>query len=72
MAKKLFRSLQNKKIGGIRGGLGKYFDIEPMIVRLLWVAIAPAFGSGIIAYILRWIIVPKEPIVRVINETNYA
>ena len=61
MAKKLYRSTEDKKIAGVCGGLGDYFDIDPTIIRLIWVSMILAVGSGIIAYILAWIIVPEMP-----------
>lgn len=61
MAKKLYRSTEDKKIAGVCGGLGDYFDIDPTIIRLLWVTMVLALGSGVIAYILAWIIVPEMP-----------
>ena len=70
MAKRLYRSTSDKKIAGVCGGLGEYFDIDPTIIRLLWVSVSLAFGSGIIAYILAWIIVPAEPVARVVPENN--
>lgn len=60
MAKRLYRSIRNKKIAGVCGGLGDYFDIDPTIIRLAWLALILAGGGGIVAYIIAWIIVPKE------------
>lgn len=60
MAKRLYRSIRNKKIAGVCGGLGDYFDIDPTIIRLAWLALILAGGGGVLAYIIAWIIVPKE------------
>ena len=60
MAKRLYRSIRNKKIAGVCGGLGDYFDIDPTIIRLTWLALILAGGGGVLAYIIAWIIVPKE------------
>ncbi len=70
MAKKLYRSVNDKKIAGVCGGFGEYFDIDSTIIRLVWVALVLAVGSGIIAYILAWIIVPEQPAVKVVEETK--
>ena len=70
MTKKLFRSLENRKIAGVCGGLGEYFDIDPTIFRLLWVVMTLGFGGGIVAYILAWIVVPEEPLVKVAEQPN--
>lgn len=61
MAKKLYRSVEDKKIAGVCGGLGDYFDIDPTIIRLIWLAMIFAVGTGVLAYIIAWIIVPEIP-----------
>ena len=48
-------------IGGVCGGLGEYFHIDPVIIRLIFVLLLFANGIGLLAYILFWIIVPEEP-----------
>lgn len=58
--KRLYRSRKNKVIAGVCGGIGEYFGIDPVLIRLLWVLFAFMGGSGIIAYIIAWIIVPQE------------
>jgi phage shock protein C len=47
-------------IGGVCGGLGEYFGIDPTIVRVLWVAVTLLGGAGIIAYLILWIIMPQD------------
>ena len=59
--KRLYRSRTDKKIGGVCGGLGAYFDIDPVIFRLLWVAIALIGGVGLLAYVICWIVIPLAP-----------
>lgn len=61
MKKKLYRSDRNKMLCGVCGGIGEYFDIDPTIVRLIWVVLACS-GAGILAYILAAIIIPREVI----------
>ena len=61
MAKKLFRSGNDKMIGGVAGGLSEYFDIDPVILRILFVLLLFAYGSSFFFYILMWIIVPINP-----------
>ncbi|MEM7825225.1 MAG: PspC domain-containing protein [Candidatus Aenigmatarchaeota archaeon] len=58
--KKLYRSRKNRIIAGVCGGLGEYFEIDPVLVRLLWILFTAAFGSGILAYIIAWIIIPEK------------
>jgi phage shock protein C len=61
LPRRLYRSRQDKMLGGVAAGLAAYFDLDPVLVRLLWVAGA-VFTGGLIAaaYILLWIIVPQE------------
>ena len=59
--RRLYRSGNDRILGGVCGGIGEYFDIDPVIVRLLFVALAFAGGAGIILYILAWIIIPRNP-----------
>ena len=61
MCKKLYRSRTDKQLAGVCGGLGKYFDIDSTIIRLLWVIAVFFAGGGLIAYLLAMIIVPAEP-----------
>lgn len=59
--KRLYRSDSDRRIGGVCGGLAEYFNIDPTIVRLLFVFISLLWGFGIIAYLIMWIVVPKKP-----------
>ena len=59
--KKLYRSRTNKILGGVCGGLAEYFNIDPVLVRILWVLFIFAFGTGILAYLIAWLIIPKKP-----------
>ncbi len=61
MYKKLYRSVTDKMIGGVCGGIAEYFDIDPVIVRLVFVLAVIFGGSGILAYIILWIIIPQKP-----------
>ena len=61
MEKRLYRSSRDKIIGGVAGGIGQYFDIDPVIVRILFVVGAVTGGWGFIAYIVCWIVIPQEP-----------
>jgi len=59
--KRLYRSGNDKILGGVCGGIGEYMGVDPVLVRLLWVVFAFAFGGGILAYIIAWIIIPRNP-----------
>lgn len=61
MTKKLYRIREGKLITGVCGGIAQYFDIDPKIVRLLCGVFCAAYGSGILAYIIFAIFIPKEP-----------
>lgn len=59
--KKLYRSKEDKVIFGVCGGLGEYFSIDPVIVRIIFVVLAVWGGSGILAYIILAIVIPEVP-----------
>ena len=59
--KRLYRSKTNRRLRGVCGGFGEYFNIDPVIVRLLWILFTVAGGGGIIAYIVACFIVPEQP-----------
>ena len=58
--KKLYRSQTNKKLAGVCGGLAEYLNIDPTIVRLVWVLATLFVGCGILAYIIALIIMPDQ------------
>ena len=59
MDKKLRKSQTNKKICGICGGIGEYFNIDPTVVRLLWILFSVLGGAGVLAYIIAAIVIPE-------------
>jgi phage shock protein PspC (stress-responsive transcriptional regulator) len=59
--KKLYRSRTDRVLGGICAGFGKFLDIDPVIVRLIWAAAILVGGLGFFLYIVAWIIIPEEP-----------
>lgn len=66
----LQRSQKHKIIGGVCGGIGEYFDIDPVFIRLLFIVVSIVYGIGIIAYIVLWIIVPSAPIESAYSTTE--
>lgn len=58
--KRLYRSKDNKIIAGVCGGIAEYFNIDPVIVRLIWVLLLFGYGFGIFAYLVAWIIIPQR------------
>lgn len=63
MKKRLYKVQKGKKLCGVCAGIAEYFDIDPTIVRLLWIFLVFCVGTGILAYIVAAIIMPvKEEI----------
>ncbi len=61
MAKQLFRSKTNCKIAGVCGGLGEFFDTDPIFFRAIFLVSAFFGGLGLIIYIVLWILMPEAP-----------
>jgi phage shock protein C len=56
----LRRSHQDRIIGGVAGGLGRYFGVDPVLIRVAFVVLVFAGGAGLLAYFILWIAVPEE------------
>ncbi len=61
MEKKLYKSATDKKIDGVCAGIAEYFNVDPTLVRLLWVLATFFAGAGVLAYIAAAIIMPRKP-----------
>lgn len=61
MKKRLYKSRTNIMLDGVCAGIAEYFDIDPTLVRLGWVVLCTLGGSGIPAYIIAAIIIPRRP-----------
>ena len=61
MNKKLYRSRKDYMIAGVCGGIAEYFEIDSTLVRLLAVLVVLIGGAGVVAYIIAWIVIPKNP-----------
>ena len=61
MDKRYYLSTTDKKIGGVCGGLAEYFEVDPLLVRLLFVFLFFSLGGGLVLYLLLWILAPKKP-----------
>ena len=59
--RRLYRSDDDRVIAGICGGLGEYFSIDPVLIRLLWIVSIMLGGGGIIVYLLGWLLIPRRP-----------
>ena len=60
--RRLTRSSSDRVLGGVAGGLGRYFDIDPIIFRIGFVVLTIAGGAGLLAYLAAWLLVPDDPI----------
>lgn len=63
--RKLTRSRGDRIIAGVAGGVGHYFNIDPMLVRLIFLALALVNGIGIVLYVVMWFLLPNEDSVAV-------
>jgi len=59
--KRLYRSGKDKVIAGVCGGIGEYLNVDPVIIRLLWAVSVLFYGTGLLLYIIAWIIIPRNP-----------
>ncbi len=60
MTRRLYRSQKERMIAGVCGGLAEVLDIDPTIVRLVFVLLALLGGHGILLYLILWLIMPRE------------
>ncbi len=61
MTKRLYKSNTDKKLDGVCAGIAEYFEIDPTVVRLVWVLFSLAGGSGVLAYIIAALVMPRKP-----------
>lgn len=59
--KKLFLSATDRKIGGVCGGIAEYLGVDSTLVRVVWIILALIGGSGILAYLIAWLLMPRRP-----------
>jgi len=59
--KRLYRSRDDKVLGGVCGGIAEYFNVDPILIRLFFILMFFAEGAGLLAYIIAWIIIPLQP-----------
>ena len=58
--RKVKRDSYNGILGGVCEGLGEYFNIDPVIIRLIFLATSMMLGGGILTYVMAWIIIPDK------------
>ncbi len=66
--KRLYRSSRDRMVGGVCGGLGKYLDVDPTLVRLLFVAATLLGGHGVLIYLIMLILIPNESTTEVVTK----
>lgn len=59
--KKLYRSNTNRKLSGVCGGLAEHFDIDPTIIRLIFIFLTLFGGGGLLIYLICALVIPKSP-----------
>jgi phage shock protein PspC (stress-responsive transcriptional regulator) len=59
--KKLYRIPSEGRIGGVCAGLGEYLKADPTVIRLVFVLLTLAGFSGVLIYLIMWLIVPEKP-----------
>ncbi len=59
--KRLVRPREGRKVAGVCLGLAEYFDLDVSLIRLVWVLAVIFGGTGLLAYIVGWIVIPDEP-----------
>lgn len=61
MEKKLYKSVKDRKIAGVCGGIAEYLNVDSNVIRIIWVLFAFGFGSGILAYVICALILSDNP-----------
>ncbi|MFZ6034224.1 MAG: PspC domain-containing protein [Melioribacter sp.] len=74
MRKQLYRSRKHRIFGGVAGGMADYFDLDPVLMRVIFVIVALISGLGFLLYIILWIVIPEEPFEMAynINEDEFG
>ncbi|WP_445143826.1 PspC domain-containing protein [Dyella sp. Tek66A03] len=61
MDKRLYRSRNDRKLAGICGGIAEHFGWDPTLVRLGWILLTLMGGSGVLIYLILWMVMPEAP-----------
>ena len=59
MEKRLTRDVNNKKIAGVCAGIANYFDLDPTLVRVIWILLVCVAGTGVLADLIAWAVMPE-------------
>ncbi|MBU1356917.1 MAG: PspC domain-containing protein [Candidatus Edwardsbacteria bacterium] len=69
MPKRLYRSGKDRVVGGVCGGLADYFDIDPLLIRIIFIILALSGGLGVLIYLAAWLIIPGQSLSAGQHET---
>jgi len=58
--KKLIRPKDGAMIGGVCAGVARYFDLDATLIRVIWVLLVCVGGTGLLAYVICWLVIPRE------------
>jgi phage shock protein C len=58
--RRLVRARDDRMLAGVCAGIARYFTLDPTLVRVLWVLMVCLGGSGLLAYLICWIVIPEE------------
>ncbi|MDY4222753.1 MAG: PspC domain-containing protein [Candidatus Faecousia sp.] len=61
MDKKIYRPREGRVLVGVCAGIGGYFNLDPVLIRLGWIILCCLGGSGILAYLVAAVLIPEEP-----------
>jgi phage shock protein C len=61
MEKRLYRSRNDRKLAGVCGGIAEYYGWDPTLVRVAWIVLTLLGGSGILIYLILWLVMPESP-----------
>lgn len=68
--KRLYRSQTNRQVAGVCGGLADYFNVDPTLVRIIFLLLFFGMGNGFILYVVLWMVIPEESDVRIGAKTK--
>ncbi|HBV88781.1 MAG TPA: PspC domain-containing protein [Desulfosporosinus sp.] len=60
MSKRLYRSNQDKQLGGVCGGLAQYLEVDPSLIRIAAILLLFVGGTGFLAYLVAWFVIPSD------------
>jgi phage shock protein C len=60
-AKRLYRSGNDRILGGVCGGIAEFYGLDPTVIRILWILLTLVYGLGILLYLALWIVMPRNP-----------